>query len=398
MKPLIVLTGVFILYFIYGFYISQADSSIIPLELIPKNPDQLYDYRGVSNVQTDRANGSSNPLLVINDAKKANLDFLILTDTNKQQFLNGYHDDLLVLDESEHSFLDSRLLLINSETPKIADEVTENTIFLTDLLTQKFNPSSNQLLVLAHPFRNGPTWSGPYPGGLDGIEVLNPKSISKAAWDRSKLNVLWSFITYPFNPRLSFLRLFREPDDEISLWDKLLNERPVWGFAGADANARAIPIANYLIKFPSYLMSFGITSNHILLPTELTGSYEKDRLKIFSALKKGQFYFALDLLGNPKGFVANIFDRDKSFQMGSSIKFNKNLILKAKIPIEPKYFYELVVFKNGEKVSISNTKEITYEIKSPGVYRIQVRVSPYLPIPDGKKWITWIYTNPFFVN
>ncbi len=210
--------------------------------------------------------------------------------------------------------------------------------------------------------------------------------------------MLWSFITYPFNPRLSFLRLFREPDDEISLWDKLLNERPVWGFAGADANARAIPIANYLIKFPSYLMSFGITSNHILLTTELTGSYEKDRLKIFTALKKGQFYFALDLLGNPKGFVANIFDREKSFQMGSTIKFNKNLILKAKIPIEPKYFYELVVFKNGEKVSISNTKEILYEIKSPGVYRIQVRVSPYLPIPDGKKWITWIYTNPFIVN
>jgi hypothetical protein len=194
------------------------------------------------------------------------------------------------------------------------------------------------------------------------------------------------------------LRLFNEPTEEVALWDKLSNETPTWAFAGADANAKAIPLANYLIKFPSYQMSFGIMSNHVLLPTELTGSYEKDRGKIFSALKNGHFYAALDLLGDPKGFNALLWDHDKSYLMGSVVHYSKNLKIVAKLPIEPKDFYEIVLFKNGEREMISNSQELQYEIKSPGVYRIFVRVSPTLPLPDAKKWISWIYTNPFYVR
>jgi hypothetical protein len=42
--------------------------------------------------------------------------------------------------------------------------------------------------------------------------------------------------------------------------------------------------------------------------------------------------------------------------------------------------------------------EIDYAITTPGVYRLEVRVIPLLPLPDAKKWIGWIYTNPFFVK
>jgi hypothetical protein len=403
MKPWITLTVLVMSYFLYGFYLSQSSLTVIPKGLQKtETSSEYYDYRGATNVRTDFSNGSSSPSEVIAAAKTAGLEYLIITDINqfedRVENLNSYNGNLLVINAGEYSFLDSRLLYYNVHPEKKLDSAGEASMFFTDILSQKYSDDKESLVVLSHPFRNGGTWTGAYPPGLDGIEILNPKAVSENAWIRSKLDVLWSLIIYPFNPRYSFLRLFREPSQEVGLWDQLSKTRPTLAFGGSDASARAIPWANALLKFPSYEKSFEITSNHVLLNSELTGSYLKDRQKIFNALKRGNFYVSLDLLGDPEGFIATIDDRDRKYLMGETIRFNKNLKLKAKIPIEPKDFYELVVFKNGERDLAVNTTEFSYPIPEPGVYRVVVRVSPFLPLPEGKKWVTWIYTNNFYVK
>lgn len=390
----------------YGFYLAQHGSYVIPRELKRENPTGFYDYRGISNVQTNLSRGSSDPIEVVADAKKAGLDFLILTDTNspeKDDALNTYDGNLLVMNESEYSYMDMRLLHFsgnNDSAPKeySGGDASDTRMYFTDLLSKNESSDRDNVVVMAHPFNNGPTWTDPFPTGLDGLEILNPKSLSQRAWQNSKGSVVWSLLLYPFSPNLAFLRLFQEPQDEISLWDKLLLKKKVVGYSGADATARAIPFASYLMKFPSYEKSFEIASNHILIEAELNGNYQSDRQKILKALKQGQFYFSLDLLGDPKGFNAFVQERDKIYPMGSSIKLSKSLHLISKLPIEPTDFYEIVVFKNGEREATSNQSEINYEIKSPGVYRVAVRVSAFLPLPDAKKWITWIYTNPFYIN
>ncbi len=400
-RVLISLTVLLLFYFVYGFYLSQSNLTVIPANSKRELTTGYYDYRGVTNVRTSLSNGSSTPLEVIDEAKLAGLDFLFLTDINQfgqTTSINGYSGNLLVSEEGEYSFLDSRLLFYDLSTGHKPTDSGEAQVYFTDLLSKKFSEDNETLVVLAHPFRQGPTWTGPYPSGLDGIEILNPKAISADAWNRSKLNVLWSFAIYPFNPRYAFLRLFREPTDEIGLWDQLSQTRPTLGFSGADASARAVPWANALLKFPSYETSFGITHDHVLLNSELTGNYAKDRQKIFTAIQKGHFYMSLDLLGDPQGFIATIDDRDKSHLMGSHVKFNKNLKLKVRLPTEPTDFYEIVLFKNGEREATSNEIELNHSLTGPGVYRVIVRVSPFLPFPEGKKWITWIYTNNFYVE
>ena len=107
---------------------------------------------------------------------------------------------------------------------------------------------------------------------------------------------------------------------------------------------------------------------------------------------------SVDLLGDPKGFNAVLTDKDKIYPMGSQVKFSKNLRINTRIPVEPKDFYELVLFKDGERALTVNVPEFSYEVKEPGVYRVTVRISPMLPIPDGKKWVTWIYTNHFYIR
>ena len=401
MKSWLYLTFILLLYFLYGFYLSQSDLVVIPSSFKPESSSEYYDYRGVMNVRTALSNGSSSPSEVISEAKTAGLDFLFLTDVNQYEYsesLNGYNGGLLVSVAGEYSFLDSRILYYHLDSSKRPMDSAEAQVFFTDVLSQKVSENSDNIVVLAHPFNNGPTWTGAYPPGLDGIEILNPKSVSNKAWMRSKIDVLWSLFIYPFNPRYSFLRLFREPSEEIALWGQLSKERPTLAFGGADATARAVPWTNAILKFPSYEKSFEITNNHVLLNSELTGNYQKDRQKLFTAIKHGNCYVSLDLLGDPKGFLATMEDHDKKFLMGEHVRHSRTLRLKAKLPIEPKDFYEMVVFKNGERDLAVNSPEFVYPVPGPGVYRVVVRVSPTLPLPDGKKWVTWIYTNNFYVN
>lgn len=400
MRFLIAITSVLIIYLIYGFTLSQKNLFVVPEELRSTHPEVFYDYKGVSNVQTVFSNGSGTPQEVIKEAQSVGLDFLILTDrgANDAPSVSGYHDNLLVFQESEHRFLDSRLLHVHSSAKSTSLDSRESTVQVTDLLSQKWSSKADSLVILAHPFNGSATWTGEYPTNLDGIEILNPKSISKRAWEKSKLSVLWSFLCYPFNPRFAFLRLFVEPLEETSLWDSLSHQRTFWGYSGVDANAKAIPWTNAILKFPSYAMSFQVSNMHVLLKTELTGHYEKDRQRIFSALKEGQFYSSLDLLGDPKGFFAYLKDHDEIFPIGSRIKFKKNLQIYSRLPIEPKAFYEIVLYKNGDREVTTNTSELRYDVASPGVYRIAVRVSVPLPFPDGNKWVSWIYTNPFYID
>jgi hypothetical protein len=400
MRTWITLSIFLICYFIYGFYIYRFDLNVVPAQLRKENPPGFYDYRGVINVHSDLSLGSSRPKQVIASAKAANLDFLFFTDLNvfdEQNSAEGYHGNTLVFVASKVSYLDSRLIYYSLKNDPLGSSLGDSQVKLADLLSQKMGANKDTLLILAHPFKAGFSWTGPIPTGLDGFEILNIKSISIRAWEKSKISTLWSLLTYPFNNKLSLLRLFSEPTEELNLLDQVSQERDIVGFAGAEASARAIPIANYLIKFPSYQRSFELYTNHVLLKSELTGNTVSDRQKIFSALKSGQFYLAFDLIGDPKGFIAYIDEKGRTYPMGSRLKFSKNLSLKVRIPVEPVEFFEIVVYRNGIRHETYNTSEVDVPINEPGVYRIQVRVSPALPLPDGKKWISWIYTNPFYI-
>ncbi|MGZ3770306.1 MAG: hypothetical protein ACXVCP_11845 [Bdellovibrio sp.] len=401
MKTLIVISFLLVSYFLYGFYINQYDTSVIPSRISRSQSHELYDYNGVLNVHTDLSIGSAPASFVIKSAKLANLDFIMFTDLNLFNMpttFESYHGNLLVFSAGKYSYLDSRLLYYSLNQESIGNNLGEAQVKLADLLSQKVGANKDTLNILAHPFKAGFSWSGEIPSGLDGIEILNLKSLANRAWEESKLSTIWSFLIYPFNPKLAFLRLYTEPVDELALFDKLSLQRKIVGYAGTEASARALPLANYLIKFPSYKRSFEFMSNHVLLKSELTGSFNSDRLKIFNALKNGNFYIALDMMGDPKGFVATVESEGKTYMMGSDIKLTPGMSLRVKLPAKPKDFFEIVIYKNGEPAARINESETYFPITSEGVYRVIVRVSPMLPLPDAKKWITWIYTNPFFVK
>lgn len=386
-------------YFIYGFYISQNDLKIINPTLKKNTELSYYDYKGILNVHSDHSIGSSPIIQIIRSARNAKLDFMILTDLNdfsEKNLVEGYFDETLIMSGSKISYLDSRFMIVPFQKQSLGRNLGEAQVKLADLLSQEKN--KDFLIILSHPYKAGFSWSGPLPQGLDGFELINLKSLSYRAFDISKLSPLWSLFIYPFNPTLSFVRLFNEPTEELNLFDSSQEQGPFYGFSGAEASARAFPITDYPIKFPSYQKTFEIFSNHVILKSELIGNVKSDKTKILTALKYGNFYLSFDMLGDPKGFKCVMEDRSKTFLMGSKVKLNKDLKLKINLPQKPNYFFETVIYRNGSRFETVNDPTAEITINQLGVYRVQVRVSPYFPLPDATKWITWIYTNPFFVQ
>lgn len=400
MRKLVFLISLVFAYLIYGVYLAQYDVRIFPEDLTPESPRGFFDYKGVTNVHTQMSSGSGDFSTVIAAAQNANLDFLSVTDLNvfeKANALAGYHGHLLVMMDGEYSYLNARLLNIGATTAKHLQGVGRSQVLFADLLSQKEKDADVGLLVLAHPTKPRYRWSGEYPVGLDGIEVINLKNVWQEAWANSKLSFAVSLLILPFNEKLALLRLFKAPEEEIRLWDQLNSERRVVGLAGADAEAKFV--WGTFLRYPTYDTLFSIVRNHLLVKSELTGSAVSDVEKLAQALRQGQLYMSLDILGNPKGFNAVIRTPSGAVHpMGSQVKLDKGLSLEITLPQKPNVPFDTVIYKNGERMMTSNSQTTQYYINSPGTYRVMVRVIPTLPLPDGKKWIPWIYTNPFYVT
>lgn len=401
MKKLLVLSLFIIGFLLYGIFLSLFQYKILVPELNSFNPPGYYDYRGVTNIHSNASSGSGSYSEILQFAKNSKLDWIILTEVNlpsRPGFIEGYFQDMLVLTGGEYSYFDSRLLYYGSKSndePPMGQSQTQ--IFFADLLSQA-NRSQNDFIVLAHPYYARYGWKSDFPIGLNGVEVINLKSILDKTWKESKARTLFSLLLYSFNPDIAFLNIYSTPEDELALWDQLNKKQKVIGFAGNDTTAKVPISSSKSIKFPSYETSFGLTSNHVLLQTELTGDYKKDKGKVFKALREGQFYMSLDFLGSPKGFYAEMQDAEKDYPMGSELPMKKDLKLVVELPKNMKAPFQVNVKKDGENYSTSTSLKTVLNISAPGIYRVEVRVNPKLPIPRGHRWIPWIYTNGFIIT
>jgi hypothetical protein len=390
------------IFLLYGVFLSRYSPSVFSNDLVFKNPEGFYDYSGLINVHTVAGSGSGTIPEIIEAAEEAAANFVIFTDLNTPQEAReneGYVNNVMVLVGSEYKYLDSRLLNIDGELGERLQGAGRSQILLTDILNEESTRPENGMFVLAHPLKPGYKWSGEYPVGLNAIEVFNLKAIWQWTWLQDHSSFVWTLITYPFNPKLAFARLFAlSSDDEINLWDQLNRKRKVIGISGSAAESR-VRFLGSIYQFPSYQTLFSIMQNHVLLNSELTGNFEVDKKRLMAAIKQGQFYMSLDLLANPRGFNTFVKDSDgKIYSMGSELKLKKNLNLVIQLPSKPLVPFQVIVYKDGDRILTSNSATTTVPIHEEGSYRVLVRLRVLLPIPDGKKWIPWIFTNPIHVH
>lgn len=401
MRTVLTLTALICTYLVYGLYLARYDVRILPEELKLAPPRGYFDYRGVTNVHTQLSTGTGDEADVIAAAQAAGLDYLSITDLNvfdNARVRPGYHGSLLVLIDGQYSYLNSRLLNLGAKASHRLQSLGRAQVMLADALSQSARGPDTGLLVLSHPLKGRSQWTGEFPPGLDGIEIINLKNVWQEAWHHNKVSFLYNLFVFPFNETLGLLRLFRSPNEELGIWDELSRRRPTIGLAGADADSRLV-VGGGFLRFPSYQTLFSLVRNHLLLKSELTGNAANDAEKLTAALRAGQFYVSLDILGNPKGFNAILRSPDGTIHpMGSSLSFREGLTLEVTLPQKPKVPFDTVIYRNGERLMTSNSTFTQFYVTEPGVYRVMVRVIPTLPLPDGKKWIPWIFTNSFYLG
>lgn len=377
--------------------VSQFNLKVVPPQLETPTRTESKNYRGVINVRSQRSSGSGRPEEIFQSAEDAGLDWILLTDQlgvePRREDLSGYHGRLLVLDGAEIPLLDNRYFVADSQG-FLGKTLSQAQLRLTELLSKR-SPDSEAFVVQSETL--GSWDSLEPPPGLHGIELFNSKILASTAWNRSKTLVFWSLFSLLANLDLSFVRLYSDPVPALQWWDRSFQSRRLVAVAGSEASARALPLPNWLLQFPSYEKSFGIFSNHLWIRGDLTGNASKDRPKIMEALNHGHLFMSLDLLGNPNGFQAFIDQDGKTLLPGSRLGWKKNSILIGKLKEIPRSFFEWIVYKNGERILNSNRPFLSLSLEGPGIYRIVIRCVVSFPFPEGKRWVTWITTNPFDV-
>ena len=395
------LSFVVLIYFTYGFYYATYNIEIFRNSSEEKPHAIYHDYKGVSHVVTSFSKGSLTPPKILLEAAKADLNYLFFTDLNQMDRpynIHGYHGNVFTFSNQKLSYLDSHILVYTPNSEFYFDSLSAANAQLHQHFSEPSNGEKNFVAVLAHPFKTNHRWTGEYPMGLDGIEVINMRHLWQETWFNNRQRFIWSIFTYPFNPQISLLRLIGEPKREIELWDFLNKKNKTLGFLGNETTAKIFNVLGLNFTFPSYQKSFQFASNHILLESELTGHIQTDRKKIFSSIQEGHFYFSFDSLGSPRGFAAYVESGDDRYLIGSEVEFKKGMVLKVDLPNGLKIPFIMEIFRDGELFYKSNDTNTIIEITDKGVYRVVVRIQPLLPLPDRESWFGWIYSNPIFIR
>lgn len=403
MKKAIILIGIALLLLTYAIALSLRDTAIVPQTLDAKNHPGFYDYRGAINVQTSQSHGFLTPSETIRAAQESKLDFLIFNELNHfvpNASSEGWQRQLLVVNGAKYSYLESRILTLDPERLKATESLGQTQTLIADLLSRvgdRPRSATHDTLILGQVSKDGTEWTGSYPAGLSGLEVLNIRQSIARMWHETRLSMIWSVLIYPFNSDLALIRLFADFDTSFETWDRLSRERRVYGVIGTDAGLPS-SILGVTVRSPSYETLFDFATNHVLLRTELTGDYESDRKKILEGLTNGQTYFAFDVLGSTKGFAVWYDDGSAIKSLGSRVRFAPGHRLVVRLPKQPTVAFETVILRDGLSIMTSNSTETDFRILQPGVYRVVVRLFVSPSLFDGGRWIPWIITNPIVVT
>lgn len=384
-----------LVYLVSGVFFSSIDLNVVDESSKASHTHEFFDYNGVLNVHSNKSRGSGRVQDIIASANEADLDFIFFNETNpidQKQPRPIRFGNLHVFYGAELGYNGSRFLHASMSEDLVFSSNSDIQLFVSNQL----ETGVDEFLILAHPNKAGYEWASKRrPNYLTGVEVLNLREIWRRAWDSRKFSFLSSVFFYPFNPSLFFLDIYSDDSLSTEIWDEWGGSAPTLGFLGSDVTSKLRITKSFNINFPSYRNIFLMATNHVLLSEELVGYGNHE--KIYEALKQGQSYFSIDLLGDPKGFAfwGETLKRKKIF-MGGSVGLDEEVTLKGVVP-STKSSVKILLYQNGEVLETFK-KDFIYKVKQKGMYRIEVRVNPTYPLVRNQEWIPWIFSNPVFIK
>jgi PHP domain len=321
-------------------------------------------------------------------AGEAGLDYILLTD----------HNTLRALKEGYEGWYDNTLLLVGCE---INDKLNENhylafginEAYSTRLPAKEYVKrvkDAGGIGFLAHPHekRKHMVEHPPYPwtdwdiSDFTGIEVWN--HMSEWMENLTEQNKYKSFL----HPLKSIVA---PPKQTLAIWDKFNLTRKVIGIGGVDAHAHKYNVLGFVeVEVFPYKVLFKSIRTHLLIEDELPRKNNEKSLNttkkiIYDALASGNSFFSNDYISDSKGFRFYAEAGKKKYQMGETVDYDGKIKLSVFVP-SPKS--EIKLIRNGKLIETEEGGGAKFDIKVPGVYRVEVL--------HNKK--AWIFSNHIRIN
>jgi hypothetical protein len=178
------------------------------------------------------------------------------------------------------------------------------------------------------------------------------------------------------------------PPGNVSAWDELAARRRVVAIGGLDAHQVGKRIAGRVpLRLMAYRRSFAYLRTHVLVAGSTGRDAARDRAAVYTALREGRCYLAMDSLAPARGFRLWA-DGSEHVEQGAEAAADDRMTLHARLPEAA----ELTVRRNGVSIVEHQGAAIDLPVPKPGVYRVEAS------LPAHGRMRTWILSNPVYLR
>ncbi len=365
----------------------------------------MFEAVGNLHIHTPYSDGEKWHKEIAEDAIRAGLDFIVVTDHNVWVHdVEGYYET----DEG-------RVLLLTGEEVHDMRRQPQANHFLVYGAEKEMAPYAGdpQELIdqtnalgacgfLAHPFEetidffDGPDlgWKNWEVDGYTGLEIWNYMSSFKNEIGRH-LDALR--LNNGLLARLKIVRMALHPERYITgpeprvleKWDELLAEgKRVSAVGNSDAHGTPMSMGPIRRVIFPYEFLFRAVNTHVLLEKELSGDVQQDKALILGAIGKGNSWVGYDMAHPTRGFRFSGKGLTKGV-MGDNVRLDAGATLQVFAPTRA----NLRLIHNGQVVAqIENEQNLTHTPIEAGAYRAECL------IPYEGKLRGWIYSNPIYLT
>ena len=343
----------------------------------------LRDYKGALHVHSKLSDGTGSPMQIVEAARRAKLDFVVLTD----------HKTVELRGQGKEGWYGPTMLVVGQEiSPRVNHVVAlgldrvvraargERLGHVREVVEQ------GGLAIAAHPWPRRRLLHVPF------------RRLPAPWYDWTEAPVmgveLWSYMG-DWTRHVNFLRpayfieLIRRPElgirgpltRTLADYDAVCQRRRMVAVGAVDAHALRAPFG---IKVFPYEFLFGTVRTHLLVPEGFTGDFARDEAIFYAALRAGHCYVAHDGIADATGTTFACSGAGGEWIMGDELEFRQGLTVRATVPVEA----ALRLIYNGSAVHEATGRALEWPVAGPGVYRLEGRVG-------GR---AWLYTNPIYVR
>jgi len=337
----------------------------------------MPEYVGSIHLHSCYSDGSGTVREITAAARRAGLDFLILTD----------HDTLRPRDDRWQGWRDDVLVVVGIEvTCRRRSHVV--VLGARDVAGLRWKPLRRVLFDLQNQGAAAFV-AHAHPAHIMGVSL---KAGELLDWDIPGFAgvELWSFMHDICNGLTpwrapSFIRTWRKfvrgpHPDTVAHWDRVTAERRFPAIGSIDNHAIVLPFIG--MRIVPYEDGFRTLRTHII--SEAWSGRPEDAAIVREALCQGRAFIALDMIGDSRGFRFEADSGGQVLQMGEERTWAGPATLRVHSPLAA----DLRLLRAGVTVASADGTDLQFKAAEAGVYRAEARL-------DGKPWV---YTNPIYLR